>query len=294
MQLRRSQQIGKLLEKNIRLFEEYLSIEEMRKKTGYAKTLDVLAVEAKLAIAKAEMPLSYGNIYQSIYAISVLTGEKPESLLSELLPIKDLPALPEEVAIGLRSDLIRRRPDINSAERALAAATDYVGVAVANFLPSFTLAGDIGFQSLKFANLFSGMSKTWTIGGDVNMPLFQGGRLIGNLRLTESQAVSAAYNYQQAVLTALQEVETALVQYKCDAQTLLEFRSAAEKDAASLDITEQQHKYGYVDEVARIQSSLGLNTSLGLEMEARELALKDLIILYKALGGGFEPFPLEK
>jgi len=126
------------------------------------------------------------------------------------------------------------------------------------------------------------------------MPLFQGGRLIGNLRLTESQAVSAAYNYQQVVLTALQEVETALVQYKCDAQTLLEFRSAAEKDANSLNITEEQHKYGYVDEVARIQSALGLNTSLALEAEAREIVLKDLIVLYKALGGGFEPFPLEK
>ncbi len=294
MQLRRSQQIGKLLEKNIRLFEEYLSIEEVRKKTGYAKTLDVLAVEAKLAIAKAEMPLSYGNIYQSIYAISVLTGEKPESLLSELLPIKELPALPEEIAIGLRSDLIRRRPDINAAERSLASATANVGVAVANFLPSIKLGGDIGFQSLKFINLFSGMSKTWTVGGDVNMPLFQGGRLVGNLRLTESQAIAAAQNYSQTVLTALQEVETALVHYKCDAQTLLELRRAAEKDAASLNITDEQHRYGYVSQVSCIESALGLNTSLALEAEACEVALKDLIVLYKALGGGFEPFPLEK
>ena len=126
------------------------------------------------------------------------------------------------------------------------------------------------------------------------MPLFQGGRLVGNLRLTESQAVAAGQNYQQTVLIALQEVETALVQYKCDSQTLLEFRSAAEKDVASLNITSEQHKYGYVDDVARIQSALGLNTTLGLEIEARELALKDLIVLYKALGGGFEPFPLEE
>ncbi len=126
------------------------------------------------------------------------------------------------------------------------------------------------------------------------MPLFQGGRLIGNLRLTESQAVAAAQNYQQVVLSALQEVETALVHYKCDVQTSLEFSSAAEKDAQALNITSEQYKYGYVNEITLIESELGLNTSLGLEFEARELALKDLIVLYKALGGGFEPFPLEK
>ncbi len=290
MELRTAQQIGKLFEHNIRLLEESLSIEESRQKSGYSKTLDVLKSEADLAYARAELPFAYAKIYQSIYAISVLIGERPEALLPELLPISRLPELPDEIAIGIRSDLIRRRPDVNAAERSIAAATANVGIAVASFLPIFTLGGDIGYQSLKIANLFSGMSKTWSIGGDVNMPLFQGGRLIGNLRLSESQAVAAAQNYQQTVLSALQEVETALARYSSDATVVRELRTASQKDALALEIADQQYQQGYIDEVTRIGSQKKLNDARELEVEGQRLALRDLVVLYKALGGGYEPF----
>ncbi len=291
MELRCSQEMGVLLEKNIRLLEDRLTIEEKRNCSGFSKTLDVLSIESELASARAALPLSYANVYQAIYAISVLVGEMPESLLSELLPIHPIPVIPEHIAVGLRSDLIRRRPDVNQAERLLAGATAHVGIAIASFLPVFTLSGDVGFQSLKFVNLFTGMSKTWSIGGDVNMPLFQGGRLIGNLRLSEAQAVAAAQNYQQVVLNALQEVETNLSKYQSDLVSLKEFHKASETNLKSSEITAEQYVHGYVDRVSLIQSEKKLNQSLEEELKSKETALRGLIVLYKALGGGYESFP---
>jgi outer membrane protein, multidrug efflux system len=290
MQLRSAQQMGKIVEHNIRLYEEWLSIEGRRKETGFSKTLDVIAVESQLAIARSELPANYAKVYQNIYAISILTGEFPEKLLEELLPIESMPEIPEQVAVGLRSDLIRRRPDISKAERILSSATANVGVAVAAFLPKFTLSGDIGFQSLKLVNLFNGMSKTWTIGGDINMPLFQGGRLIGNLRISEAQAMAAAQSYHQTVLEALEETESALAKYKGDFSSYKDLRIAAQKDAETTEITNQQFKEGYVNAIHRLQNEIKLNATLELEVASQRDTLVDLVALYKALGGGFEPF----
>lgn len=294
MELRCSQQMGKLQEETIHLLEERLSIEEKRQKSGFSKTLDVLSIESDLAKAKADLPISLAKVYQMIYAISVLTGDLPETLLAELLPIKEVPSLPSQVEVGIRSDLIRRRPDVNRAERILAATMANVGIAVANFLPSFTLNGDLGFQSLKFANLFTGMSKTWSIGGDVNMPLFQGGRLIGTLRLTESQAVEAAQSYHQTVLTALQEVETYMSDYKSNLESYKELQVASQKNSFMLAITDKQNEMGYVDGITLLTSEQKLTQSKEEALKAQETALKGLVVLYKSLGGGFEAFPLGK
>ncbi len=290
MELRSTQQIGKLIEHNIRLYEEWLSIEGQRKETGFSKTLNVIAVEAQLAVARSELPANYARIYQHIYAISTLTGELPEKLLEELLPIESMPEIPDQVAIGLRSDLIRRRPDIARAERILAAATANVGVAVAAFFPKFTLSGDIGFQSLKLVNLFNGMSKTWSIGGDINMPLFQGGRLIGNLRITEAQAIAASQSYHQTVLGALEETQSTLSKYQGDFNSYRELHTATQKDAEATSITNQQFAEGYVNGIDRIQSEIKLNSTLEVELSSKRDTLVDLVALYKALGGGFEPF----
>ncbi len=290
MELRSAQQMGKLLEHTIRLFEEHLIIEEKRRSSGFSKALDLISVESDLAVARSELPLSYAKIYQSIYAISILIGELPEHLLSDLLPIQPMPNIPDQIAVGMRSDLIRRRPDIGKAERLLSAATSNVGVAIAAFFPVFTLSGDLGFQSLKLVNLFTGMSKTWSIGGDVNMPLFQGGRLIGNLRVSEAQAVAAAQHYQQIVLDALEETEGALSKYQGDLNSYKELNIATQKDTEACDITTQQYIQGYINGVDRIQSEKKLNNTLELELEVKRDVLIDLIVLYKALGGGFQPF----
>jgi NodT family efflux transporter outer membrane factor (OMF) lipoprotein len=290
MQLRATQQQGVLVEQNIELLEAIEKISQENVSKGLSSELDLVQIQAMLAKAQAELPLIYAQVYQSIYALSILIAEAPETLLPELLPIQNLPNLPENVVVGLRSDLLRRRPDVGQAERLLAAATANVGVAISSFFPRFTLGGDLGFQSLKFINLFTGMSKTWSIGGDVNMPLFQGGKLIGNLRVSESQAVFAAQSYEQAVLTALQEAESALSRYEADLKTLNSLEESVEKEKKACFIVQQQYEQGYSNRTQLLQIEMDLNTSKEEELEGRSNSLLDLIVLYKTLGGGFEPF----
>ncbi|HEY5259768.1 MAG TPA: efflux transporter outer membrane subunit, partial [Rhabdochlamydiaceae bacterium] len=172
MELRSFQQLALLVEQNIQLLEQNQDVVQKRVDTGYSNNLDLLNVQSQLSKAKAEFPPLIARIYHNIYTLSILTGKVPEALVQELMPIQPLPALPQEVAVGLRSDLLRRRPDIRQRERDLAAATATVGVAVASFYPSFSLGGDGGFQSLALSDLFQWSSRTWALGGDFNIPLF--------------------------------------------------------------------------------------------------------------------------
>ena len=133
MQLRATQQQGVLIEANIDLLEDIQKIIQENVSQGFSSELELMQIESVLAKAKSELPLTYAQVYQTIYALSILIAEPPEALLSELLPIQNLPDLPENVVIGLRSDLLRRRPDVGLAERQLAAATANVGVAVSSF-----------------------------------------------------------------------------------------------------------------------------------------------------------------
>lgn len=133
MQLRSSQTRGKLIEENIGLLERDVAIVTKQFAAGYRNQLDLQRIEAELAQAEAALPDVLAQIYQNIYALSALVGCLPEALLEELLPIRPLPQLPQIVTLGLRSDLLRRRPDVRQAERQLAAATANIGVAVASF-----------------------------------------------------------------------------------------------------------------------------------------------------------------
>jgi outer membrane protein, multidrug efflux system len=288
LELRRLQESGLLLEEQIALLEEKRSIETQRHTKGLTNLLEVETIEAQLAQAQAQLPQTEAKIYQAIFALSVLVGECPEALLEQLLPYCPLPELPRQVAVGLRSDLLRRRPDVRAAERDLAAATADVGVAVASFYPSISLGGVLGLQSLKLANLFTGRSKTWSVGGDILMPLFQGGNLVGNLRATEAALVATCYAYQETVLRALEEAESSLTHFQKDLESTDWLGTSVEKEGSLAALTTQRHTQGLVNTLDVIDRELKLNQAKQLELESRGLSFKDLILLYKALGGGWE------
>lgn len=289
MELRSAQRRGQLLDENIAYLEKIRNISASRLKAGYTNRLDLERVEAELAQTQANLPGIRAQIYQNIYALSTLTGALPEALLCELLPIEPLPCVPQTADVGLRSDLLRRRPDVRVAERKLAAATANIGVAVASFFPSFTFAADIGFQSLSLRKLFQAKSVTWAIGGGVDVPLFQGGNLIGNLRLAEAKAVAAVYTYQQVVLRALKEAETALVSYTEELQASYDLALAVQRYDALVKLTRMRYTKGLVSLTDVLDVERQWNTSAQNLLTSETAALVDLITLYKALGGGWEP-----
>lgn len=290
MEIRGYQKEADLIEKNIRLLEENVAVIEKSVTDGYKNQLNLENIKAELAEAKSQLPGAVAKIYRGIYALSVLVGEVPEALLDELLKPQSMPKLPFEVAIGVRSDLLRRRPDVRRAERELAAATADIGVAVASFFPTFTLSADLGLQALKIAKLFRAASRTWELGGDMKAPIFEGGRLMGNWRASKATASATMYTYQKVVLSALQDAEGALVSYREDLKALKDLKEKAERNQILVALTIERHDLGLVDVIELIDSKRKLVAAEERVLGSDTTALLDLIALYKELGGGWESF----
>ncbi len=291
MDIRSAQKQVHLIEKNIHLLEENAAIVQSQHTTGYVSDLNVQGIEADLASARSALPSYLAQIYRGIYAISILTGNLPETFVEELMPYAPLPTVPSSVAVGLRSDLLRRRPDVRRAERGLAAATANVGVAVASFYPSLVFTPDLGFQSLKVANLFQAASRTWAIGGNLDVPIFEGGQLVGNLRASRAAEQAAVHTYQQTVLSALQDAETSVKTYTSDIATMQQLSIATEKNRNLVDLTENRYTSGLVGKIDLLTQERQLITVEQNLLSSQTTALLDLIALYKALGGGWESFP---
>lgn len=288
MELRGWQKKGKLVEENIALLEKKEVLIHKQLEAGYASRLDEENIQATLANERAQLPDIEARVHQNIYTISVLTGALPETLLEELLPFQPLPKTPNLVAIGLRSDLLLRRPDVRKVERDLAAATANIGIAVANFFPTITLIGDGGLQSLMLNNLFSLGSKTWALGADFNLPIFQGGRLTGNLKAKRAETAAVAHTYQQTVLTAVEEAESALISYTQELKTRSEREEAARRYAELVYLSEERFRRGLISRLNVLDTERQLNDSEQTLLESQTAALLDVIVLYKALGGGWE------
>lgn len=288
LELRSLQRKAALTEENIQLLEQKELIVQSQLVSGYVSRVNYEYIHAQLATEKSLLPDLKAQIYRAIYTLSILTGDVPETLVEELLIPRALPRVPETIAVGLRSDLLRRRPDVRKVERQLAAATATVGIAVASFFPSISLFGDGGFQSLAIKNLFNMGSKTWALGGDILMPIFQGGKLMGSLKAARAETAATAHRYQQTVLSALEETESALLTYTQALKTCVDKKEATEKYHNLVALSRERHTAGLVALSDLLDTEIELNTSEQSLLESDTASLLDLVLLYKALGGGWE------
>jgi NodT family efflux transporter outer membrane factor (OMF) lipoprotein len=186
-------------------------------------------------------------------------------------------------------ELARRRPDIRQAEAQLHVATAVIGVAQADFFPRFTLSGSGALQGLKFANLGEWASHTYGFGPSVTLPIFEGGRLRQTLELREAQQQEAALVYQRTVLTALHEVDNALTAYGTEQRRRDRIEQAVAESRRALGLARLRYEQGVADflQVLTVQRAL-LAAEQDLADSTTAVSL-DLVQLYKALGGGWDP-----
>jgi NodT family efflux transporter outer membrane factor (OMF) lipoprotein len=232
----------------------------------------------------------------AIYQLALLTGRPPEGLagLAEqpasatpnLVAMLDA-GLPEAGA-GLRSDLLRRRPDVRQAERELAAATADVAVATADFFPRISLIGAVGQQSTGTGNFFSGSSTRYQIGPSLSWPIFSAGSIRARVKAAGARADAAAVTYEKAVLTALSDSETALNRYAEAGTQRRELEYAREHSAQARDLARQRFEAGEDDLPTLLQAQSDYSSACQAALAARAAELTALASLYKALGGGWE------
>jgi NodT family efflux transporter outer membrane factor (OMF) lipoprotein len=200
----------------------------------------------------------------------------------------ELPPIPSSIPVGIPSQLARRRPDIRQSEAALHAATAQVGVAVASLFPAISLAGTLGLRNTSTGYLFNWDSHFYTFGPTVSVPIFQGGALIANVRLSKAEAAEATLNYRKTVLTALQEVEDGLSALESDRQRIAALEEALAAEQRALQVDLDSYRHGLISYISVLTVQIQAVQARQQLAEALLAQSTDLVKLYKALGGGWQ------
>jgi len=258
---------------------------------GFAAQLDVAQAAAEVAATQSEIPTLETSARQEIYSLSILLDRPPGALVQELSQTKPIPLTPPRVPIGLPSDLIFRRPDIRESDALFHAATANVGVATAQLYPTFSLNGDINVQSSKFDGLGNWANNVWQFGPSITWPIFTAGRIRANIEVQNALEEQALLTYDQAVLTALSDVENALVAYANEQQRRAALVDSVQYNRQALDLSTRLYNAGlteFLNVLTAERSLYGAEDSLA---QSQGAVASDLAALYKALGGGWEIDP---
>jgi len=278
---------------NIELQRESLRIATVRYDNGATTELDVQQALTNLSETQATVPTLKRALRQGKNALSTLLGMLPSDLKDLLGPPGTIPAAPENVAAGVPAELLRRRPDVRSAELQAALQSALIGIAETDLYPSFTLTGSIGYQSSdtggsSAGDLFDSDSFRFAAGPGFRWNIFNYGRLKNNVRVQDARYQQAIVNYQNTVLGAYQEVEDAMVGF-VESQQETAYRSKAAGAASrSTEIARIQYREGAVDFQRVIDSERSLVSQQDRWAENRGQVALNLIAMYKALGGGWE------
>jgi len=275
-------------QENLRAQQDTLGLTKVRFDAGLASDFEVAQSEGQVNTTAAQIPVILSALKQAAYRLDVLLGTQPGTSWDELATVAPIPALPPKAYVGLPADLLRRRPDIRSAERQLAAATAQVGAATADLYPKFSLLGNIGLQSVSASDWFTAQSRFWSIGPTISWPVFDAGRIRAIIEIRNAQQEQALGQYEKSVLTAFEDVENALVNY---GNEQLRYRSLLEATAANrraLQMANDLYTQGLVPflNVLDAERTLYANESDLAQSEANMAS--NLVALYKALGGGWE------
>jgi NodT family efflux transporter outer membrane factor (OMF) lipoprotein len=287
IQARLTQERLALARDTLAIADDNLQIAQWRVQAGLASSLDSEQARAARAQVAATIPSLEQSFAGATYRIAVLTGRAPGTLTAELGEVRPVPRGPRDVAVGIPADTLRQRPDIRSAERALAAATARIGVAQAQLYPGLRLSGNIGTSAFSLGGLFNAI--TGSILAGIDQTLFDGGRLRSQLRAQQAATEGALATYRQSVLTGLEDVENALAALNAARQRQVEFTTALDAANNSAILARIQYRSGLTsfDQLLDTERSL-VSARDGLASSRGDEALA-LVQLYRALGGGWDP-----
>jgi NodT family efflux transporter outer membrane factor (OMF) lipoprotein len=274
--------------------QRYLAIADHTAQSGLVARGDFIRQRAQLASAVAAVEPIVAQGKAEMHALGALTGRSPDTLILELSQPRPTLAVPPAVPPGLPSELLRRRPDVRAAERNLAAATADVGVSVAELFPRLSLTAAPQLISTALSNLFSKDSIQLSGSAQATFPLLDFGRRRGEVAQRKAQADEVYFQYKKTVLGALREVEDALIRIRADDQRRQSLAAGLDDAAVSVRTVESRYAAGLTDfgdvllaRQALLSAQDGLATAEGDQR-------RDLVALYKALGGGWDGMPLRE
>ena len=247
IELRGFQQEIVIARNNLGAQQQTAELTRKRFQGGLVGTLDVVNADAQVATTASQIPQLEAAAQQAIYNLSVLLGLEPTALLRELSPTNSIPAAPPEVPMGIPSEVLRRRPDIRRAEARIHSTTARIGVATADLFPKFNLTGSVNFQNDQLHSLINQENRFWTVGPAVDWQIFSAGRVRSNIELQKALRDETVLAYQKTVLTALADVENALVAYAKEHERRESLVEAVTANRKAVELATQLYTLGQTD-----------------------------------------------
>jgi NodT family efflux transporter outer membrane factor (OMF) lipoprotein len=272
------------------VLRESLRIVDIRYQRGITNELDVALAKRELATVEAQIAPVEAQQNAAKYALAELLGEYPDTLIVELASPGLIPAMPGPVQPGVPLELLRRRPDIQQAERELAGATARVGVATANLFPQFVLVGAIGSQSQGLGTS-PGVSKhIWSFGPGAVWPLLDFGALDAQVDVAGLEVHAQLDIYRRTILSAVQEVDTSLAAYSAQQERLHNLGDALLSGQRAVDLATERYSRGLTDFLNVVDAQRQFYDLEQQYAAAQATEAEQFVRLYKSLGGGWENY----
>jgi multidrug efflux pump len=273
---------------NVQTESDTLDLTVSKLKAGRATELDTSRARAQLQATLALIPPLEASVKHSIYRLGVLTGQQPLALESALAPPAAIPALPPMVNIGNPAELLRRRPDIRSAESALAAATARIGVETADLFPRVFFNGSMGVQAYQIERLSEPGGQTYSFGPQITWAALDLGHVRARIKAANARADAQLAGYEKTVLIALEETENALVDFGRE-QVRRDYLRDSERSATQATALALQRYEGGVADFLPVLDAQRSQLAIQAQLAASETrTATSLVAIYKALGGGWE------
>jgi NodT family efflux transporter outer membrane factor (OMF) lipoprotein len=290
VELRGLQVRASVLEAAIGVLRESLRIVSIRYERGITNELDVTLATRELATLEAQTAPVEAEVRAAQYSIATLLGRFPEDLVKELTTAAMVPTVPASFDTGLPVELLRRRPDVQEAERQLAAATARIGVATANLFPSLAVTGAIGFQrqSLKGQPVLG--EHIWSAGPSAVWPLLDFGALDAQVEIADLQTRALLINYKRSIQGAVRDVDTHKQLFAAAQLSLSKLSTALVASQRAVSLASQRYERGVTD-FLNVVDAERQEYEIERQYTTTQVAVADEFVeLYRSLGGGWENY----
>jgi NodT family efflux transporter outer membrane factor (OMF) lipoprotein len=272
------------------VLRESLRIVNLRYERGITNELDVALATRELATLEGELPTVDAEVKAAQYTLAVLVGAYPESMVAELAAPQLIPTMPAVAAPGLPVDLLERRPDIQEAERELAAAAARIGVATASLFPDVTLSAAIGSQGQGWGTKPASGKHIWSFGPGALWPLLDFGALDAAVDVADYAARASLAHYRKTILNAVQQVDAAVDAYEAQQRRLEKLGDAMVAGQRAADLANARYARGLTDFLNVVDAERQFYDLQAQYAGAQVSEGEEFVQLYKSLGGGWQGY----
>jgi outer membrane protein, multidrug efflux system len=287
-ELRGYQEQTKVARQNAENQDKVVGISNALFQGGQTTEFDVMRSKALFFNTMATIPSLEASSKSSMYRLAVLLGKQPHELLPKLAPHVSFPQYQGALSLGDPATLIQRRPDIRAAERRLASSTAGIGVAKGDFFPKVTFTGTISVQARTFRDLARDNGESWNFGPRITWAAFDLPRVFAKVNAAEEATKESLAQYQQVVLTALEDVEGSLARFTAARERRNLLLKSVEESQKAMAIARTQYENGLVDLLPVLDAQRSVFTAQEQLTASDTEVLTSLVSLYKALSGGWD------